>query len=178
MPGAGKTSVGRALARRLGGTFDDTDRIAEDSTGRSVAQIFADDGEAAFRAVETNALRVALERARGSAVPGVIALGGGVPTVAENRAMLAAEAWVVHLVASPMTARRRLSGDRSRPLLADGFGAWEKLWAARAEDYRAVGDLELSVDGQTVPQLVSAIILAAKASGAIDASRATKGNTL
>jgi shikimate kinase len=87
--GAGKTSVGRALARRLGWRFVDLDQQIEMRAGHTIAEIFARSGEQAFRALETAALRellAALEHAS----PAVVALGGGAALGAENAALLAA----------------------------------------------------------------------------------------
>lgn len=115
MMGAGKTTVGRALAARLGWAFLDLDDLVEQAAGRTVGALFAQEGEAGFRRREEQALAwaLALERV-------VIATGGGVVLSEANRAKLAAEPWVVWLEAPPEELARRLAGPEAagRPLLA------------------------------------------------------------
>ncbi|QIA26276.1 3-dehydroquinate synthase [Thermaerobacter sp. PB12/4term] len=115
MMGAGKTTVGRALAARLGWAFLDLDDLVEQAAGRTVGALFAQEGEAGFRRREEQALAwaLALERV-------VIATGGGVVLSEANRAKLAAEPWVVWLEAPPEELARRLAGQEAagRPLLA------------------------------------------------------------
>jgi shikimate kinase len=111
--GTGKTEVGRRLARALGRAFVDTDRLVEAKTGRSVAAIFADDGEAAFRALERDAV------AEACGLPdAVIATGGGALVDPENRRRLAAAGPIVCLTATPEEILRRVGRTDTRPLLA------------------------------------------------------------
>ena len=111
--GTGKTEVGRRLARALGRTFVDTDRLVEAKTGRSVATIFADDGEATFRALERDAI------AEACGLPdAVIATGGGALVDPENRRRLAAAGPIVCLTATPEEILRRVGRHDTRPLLA------------------------------------------------------------
>ncbi len=161
MPAAGKSAVGRALARRIGGTHRDTDQIIEDLDGRRVTQIFADDGETAFRSLESRVLSEALSAT-------VVSLGGGVPTQERNRDLLSERAWVVWLTVSASTARPRLAGDTSRPLLAEGFDTWQQLLDEREELYRQISDAVVSVDGKTVGRIVSEIVDAARAAGVLE----------
>jgi len=86
--GAGKTSVGQALARRLGWGFVDLDQQIERRAGRTIAEIFAGSGEDAFRRIETAVLRELLAKL-GHGSPLVVALGGGTPVREENAALLA-----------------------------------------------------------------------------------------
>src|SRR5262245_39920052 len=134
--GTGKTEVGRRLARALGRTFVDTDRLVEASAGRSVASIFADAGEAEFRALERDAV------AEACALPdAVIATGGGPPVDPDNRRRLAAAGPVVCLTATPEEILRRVGDPASRPLLADAVDEHDRLrrirdlLAARAAVY-------------------------------------------
>jgi len=111
----GKTTVGRALARTLGWPFVDTDALVEASDGRSIAQIFAHDGERAFREMERTAIGTACEM--GDAV---IAVGGGALLDVENRRRLAAAGPVICLKADPEEILRRVGAAETRPLLKDG----------------------------------------------------------
>jgi shikimate kinase len=113
----GKTEVGRRLARLLGRPFIDTDGLVEATAGRSVADIFASEGEPRFRELE----RAAVERACGVA-DAIVATGGGTLLDPENRRRLAAAAPIVCLSAAPEEILRRVGDPRSRPLLRNGGG--------------------------------------------------------
>jgi shikimate kinase len=116
--GTGKTEVGRRLARALGRPFVDTDGLVEAATGRSVAEVFAADGEPGFRALERDAV------AQACAVPdAVVATGGGTLLDPENRRRLAGAGLVVCLTAEPEVILRRVGDVGSRPLLARANGA-------------------------------------------------------
>lgn len=164
MPGVGKSVVGRAVATRLGRSFADTDALVEQTAGAPVTELFASDGEPAFRRLETAALREALGRGTRRPV-GVIALGGGVPTIPENRSLLAAHGWVVQLRATGATVAPRLLRDRSRPLLLGGIDAWERLRAERAVHYDAVADAVIDVDGKTIEMVVAELLDAVGVAG-------------
>jgi shikimate kinase len=110
-PGAGKTTVGRLVAGRRGVTFRDTDLDIEDGAGRSVADIFLYDGEAAFRTLERDAIREAL-----TTHDGVLALGGGALGDAATRERLAGHT-VVFLDVGLSDAAARIGLNRDRPLL-------------------------------------------------------------
>lgn len=110
-PGSGKTTVGRALARELGVEFVDTDAEIEKLAGMSIADIFIERGEAAFRALETEALRSALSEASG-----VLSLGGGVILRSENRELLMGQP-VVWLEVTLADAADRVGLATSRPVL-------------------------------------------------------------
>ena len=110
-PGAGKTTVGRILAERRGVEFRDTDADVEAAAGKSVADIFVEDGEPAFRALERAAVDVALREH-----DGVLAVGGGAVLADETRALLAGHR-VIWLDVSAAGAAERVGFDRSRPLL-------------------------------------------------------------
>jgi shikimate kinase len=112
MMGAGKSTVGRGLARRLGRHFVDTDLEVERSAGASVAEIFAREGEPAFRRRE----REAIERVGGEGA--VVALGGGAIQQPGAREHLAGTGTVVYLRARPETLLARVGDPDSRPLLA------------------------------------------------------------
>jgi shikimate kinase len=140
LSGAGKSSVGRALAARLGWPLLDTDALIAQAAGRSVAQIFAEDGEARFRELEAQALSTALQ-----SFPAVVATGAGVVLRAENRALLREHAFVVWLDAPTETLVARLQAhDEARPLLQgdDPAARLEALRTARAALYAEVADMQ------------------------------------
>jgi len=112
--GAGKTTVGNALARRLSRDFFDLDQLIETSVGKTVAEIFHDLGEPEFRRLE----REAINRCR-NLNNAVIALGGGAYASEENRAVLRALGRTVWLDCPLEVCLARVNGDQSRPLLAD-----------------------------------------------------------
>jgi shikimate kinase len=112
--GAGKTTVGRLLAAKLGVPFTDSDHVIEARAGRPVPRIFAADGEPAFRQLEHEVITDLL-----NGEDTVLALGGGAATHAGTRAVLAAATVpVVYLRVSYAEAMRRVGGDRGRPMLA------------------------------------------------------------
>lgn len=155
MMGAGKSSVGAALARRLGRRFVDADAEIERAAGRRIAEIFAGEGEAGFRARE----REAIERLGGAEA--VVALGGGAfaqPGVPER---LLASGEVVYLRARPETLLERLGEAADRPLLA-GLAREERrarlaaLLAERAPAY-ARATLAVDTDGLSVDEVAVAV---------------------
>src|SRR5215211_1580396 len=123
-PGTGKSTIGKRLARSLKLPFMDLDRVIETNAGQSISQIMEQDGEAAFRDLETTALKDAVGRAY--AVPGggsvtsqVIALGGGALLREENRTLVEAQGSVILLMAELSTLLERMENDAGkRPLLA------------------------------------------------------------
>ncbi|MDZ4063805.1 MAG: shikimate kinase, partial [Coriobacteriia bacterium] len=133
------------LARELGYPFIDLDEAIVAAEGRSVSRIFAEDGEAAFRTMETQALR-----ALGNALQAVVACGGGVILADENRALLACEGRTVYLVVTPGEALARIGGTESRPLLAGAGGvvAATALLKARESLYRASADIVVDTTGK------------------------------
>jgi len=152
--GTGKTSVGRALAGRLGVPFADTDSLIEKREGRSVTEIFDDRGEAYFRKVEKQAIAEAL------AIPGaVVATGGGAVLDADNAEVLCKAAPLVCLSARPdvIEARTRAQGG-TRPLLsgADSEGRIAALLAQRAEAY-ARADRQIDTSDRDLEDLVGEI---------------------
>ncbi|RYJ03840.1 MAG: AAA family ATPase, partial [Actinomycetales bacterium] len=110
-PGAGKSTVARGLARRLGVAVRDTDHDVEDTVGKPVSEIFIDDGEARFRELEAAAVQAALQEHEG-----VLALGGGAILAEETRAALAGRP-VVFLEVGLAEEARRVGLGTSRPLL-------------------------------------------------------------
>ena len=151
--GAGKSSVGRRLASRLGLPFGDLDREIEQRAGSTVAEIFTESGEERFRAIESETLRSLAEKPRM-----VIACGGGVVISDENRAVLKRTGTVLYLKVDAAEALARIGDKRTRPLLAGGGGtmAATALLTARESLYDAVGDLTVDTVGLSVDQVVDA----------------------
>jgi len=152
--GSGKSSVGRELARRIGAEFVDVDTWIEESTGRSIQEFFATEGEPAFRELESAALREVL------AVRGrVVATGGGAFQEERNRRLLKEYGPVVYLEAEVRTILRRVSGNLKRPLLRGGDP--EKivrdLLERRVEGYR-LADYAVPTDERTVTQVAERIV--------------------
>lgn len=148
MMGSGKTTIGQRLADRLGGDFVDSDAEVEARTGRTVAEIWEAEGEAAFRRLEAESLRSALERHRSR--PAVVAAAGGVVLDPANRELLRRRAsHVVWLRAQPATLASRIGGEPGhRPLLReDPAETLERLHEERAGLYRAVASTVVDVDG-------------------------------
>lgn len=154
--GTGKTTVGRALAHRLGRRFVDSDAVIEAAQGRTVREIFATDGEPAFRALEADALREALN----SPEPLVIAAAGGVVLSEANREALQTDAArVVWLRADPTLLVERVRGGGHRPLLdQDPAGVLAQMHETREPLYREVADVVVSVDNRTVNDVVEAVL--------------------
>lgn len=145
LPGAGKSTVGPLLAERLGTHCTDVDPNLMRATGRSIAELFAEEGEAAFRAREHRAVLEAL-----GLPPHVVAPGGGWAAEPGNLEAVAGVAVTVHLAVDPAVAAGRLGAGGDRPLLAGGGSETvrtrlEALGAARAPFYRrAVAEVDVS----------------------------------
>jgi shikimate kinase len=155
MMGAGKSTVGRALATRIGLPFVDVDTMVEGEAGRSIPELFAE-GEEHFRRLEADVLSTVGQGPE----PAVVAVGGGAVLAEANRRVLAGTGTVVWLRAAPSTLRARLEGGDGRPLLAragDVGLAVEKLVAVRAPYYADVADLIVDVDGLGVVDVVDAV---------------------
>lgn len=154
LPGVGKSSVARALARRRGWRLIDIDSALTESAGRSIPEVFAAEGETGFRGRELDALRAALS------VPGpaVVACGGGIVTVAEARELLAAECTVVWLDGPDPLLLSRLGGAADRPLLAaDPAARLAGLRAERGRLYGAVAHLRVDVGGGDIEDVTDRV---------------------
>jgi shikimate kinase len=158
LPGAGKTTVGRQAAARLGWPFVDLDEVIERREGRTVAELFAERGEAYFREREL----AATGELRGAHVPSVVAPGGGWVTVPGAVALLRPPGRIIHLAVSPERALARLgrAARRTRPLLRrpDPLAALESLLAARRQAYEACADFVVGTDLLTVQQVTDAVV--------------------
>jgi shikimate kinase len=157
--GAGKTTVGRRCGERLGRRFVDVDEVIEATTGRSVRDLFASDGETAFRALE----RQAVADVCASPEALVIACGGGAVLDPENRRRIRADGVVVWLRAAPaeLASRVSVADERdSRPLLAAGDPerALERLAVLRAPAYEAAAHIVVDTDGRDVDQVTGQVL--------------------
>ncbi len=157
MMGAGKTSVGRALGQRLGWPYLDSDEEVRRRTGRTVPQLFAEQGEAAFRVEES----AALAEACSSTHPLVVSVAGGAVLDEANRRLISASGLVVWLRASLATLIQRVGDGRTRPLLgADPGAALARLYPERVRLYESLADLVVDVDGVPVDRVVTRIAAA------------------
>jgi len=151
--GVGKTTVGRLLADRLGVPFRDTDDDIERTSGRPVPEIFVDEGEEHFRALEVEAVRAALTEH-----PGVLALGGGAILDAGTRTLLGAHA-VAFLDVGIHDGIKRVGLDVPRPLLAVNPRArWRELMEARRPLYLEVARAVVATDGRDPAEVADAVL--------------------
>lgn len=151
LPGAGKSKVGRLLAERLGVDHIDTDALVVEREGRSIADIFATDGEAAFRVMETEAVAEALTH------EAVVSLGGGAAATPAVRNLLSGRT-VVYIDAPHDELVRRTASKNHRPLLAqDPSGTLARLRTEREPHYRAVATIVVESGPGPVDDVVTAI---------------------
>jgi shikimate kinase len=153
--GAGKTTIGKKLSKALNWEFIDTDAYIEEEQGRKISDIFAEDGERAFRDMETDLLK----RLQNGENQFVLSVGGGMPVREENRALLRNLGTVIYLKISKEEIIRRVSGDKKRPLLQGG-DLEEKvtnLMNVRECIYIETAHVEIVTDGKTPEQVVKEI---------------------
>ncbi|MDO4262282.1 MAG: shikimate kinase [Eubacteriales bacterium] len=153
--GAGKTTVGKLLAKELQMSFLDTDERIEVEQGRSIPEIFATDGEQCFRDLETELLKKMQEDTKNS----VISVGGGLPVREENRELLRKLGTVIYLSASKETILSRVKNDGTRPMLnSDDLEARvEKLMHDRERLYKAAAHLDIRTDERSVARVLQII---------------------
>jgi shikimate kinase len=153
--GAGKTTVGEMVAARLGVPFLDTDSIIEARAGKPISEIFVDDGEEHFRALERAAVAEAL-----AGHPGILALGGGAVLAAENRALLRGYP-VVFLSVELAEVMRREGLTIGRPLLAvNPRATMRQLLEQRRPLYEEVATVTVKTDGATAEEVAAAVLAA------------------
>ncbi|HKA39179.1 MAG TPA: shikimate kinase [Burkholderiales bacterium] len=152
--GAGKTSVGKLLAKRLGKAFCDCDQEIESATGVKIPVIFEIEGETGFRARETKMLAELVARS-----DIVLATGGGAVLSAENRALLSGNGIVVYLRAAASDLWQRTRHDKNRPLLRTGepLARLEQLHAERDPLYSSLADVIVDSGSQSVTSLVQRV---------------------
>jgi shikimate kinase len=151
-PGSGKTVTGRALAELLGVAFHDTDERIVAVGGRSISDIFIDEGEAAFRALERTEVALALTEEAC-----VVSVGGGAPVDSGTQELLEGHA-VVFLDVGIADAARRIGFDRSRPLLSvNPRASWIAMMNERRPVYARVGRLRVDTSGRTPVEVAADI---------------------
>ncbi|WP_225836804.1 shikimate kinase [Streptomyces sp. NK08204] len=151
--GVGKSTVGRLLAERLGVGYRDTDDDIVADEGRTIADIFVEDGEPAFRVIEKRAVHTALAEHEG-----VLALGGGAVLDADTRALLTGHR-VVYLSMDVEEAVRRTGLNVARPLLAvNPRKQWRELMEARRHLYEEVATAVVATDGRTPEEVTQAAL--------------------
>jgi shikimate kinase len=154
LPGSGKSTIGRRLAKALDVTMLDTDVAIEQQTGRSIADIFAADGEQEFRRIEEEVVRAALAE-----YDGVLSLGGGAVTSPGVRAALAGHT-VVFLEITAGEGVRRTGGNTVRPLLAgpDRAKKFRALMSQRVPLYRQVATIRVNTNRRNPGAVVRYIV--------------------
>lgn len=155
MMGSGKTTAGEIAASNLGVRFFDTDRIAEERTGTSIARLWADRGENAFRDVERAIVRSLVD------ADGIVATGGGVVLDEGNRRLLVESGTVVWLDATPMELRARIDGSAGRPLLTAASGTTEEILESKLRErgaiYESVAEYRIDTDHLTTTDVARRI---------------------
>lgn len=166
MPGGGKSTVGRQLAKRLGRLFVDSDAVIEQRLGESIRGFFEREGEAAFRQVEQEVLA----ELTGADVAGlVLATGGGVVLREANRLCLRERSTVLYLRSSPDELFRRLRHDTQRPLLqvADPLDRLRELYFERDPLYRGTDHYIIETGRPSVAMLVNMILMQLELAGIV-----------
>ncbi|QNG18924.1 shikimate kinase [Rhodococcus triatomae] len=153
-PGAGKSTIGRRLAQALEVPLLDTDVAIEETAGRTIPEIFAADGEPAFRALEEEVVAKALAEH-----DGVVSLGGGAVLSPNTRRLLAGHT-VVYLEISVSEGLKRTGGNTGRPLLTGGDprAKYQELMRRRRPLYRKVATLRIRTDGRSPGRVVRQLV--------------------
>ncbi len=164
MPGSGKTTVGRQLARRLGLAFIDSDHEIERRIGCPIRAFFEQEGEPAFRDIEQSVLQ---ELTQGA--PAVLATGGGAVLRPSNRAQLHAAGQVIYLRSTPEELFRRVRHDSDRPLLqvTDPMGRLRSLYEERDPLYRETCHFTIETGRPSVSTLVNMIVMQLELAGVL-----------
>ena len=177
MPGSGKSTVGRHLARLLGWRFIDSDHEIERQIGGSIRAYFEQHGEAAFRELEQQTLAALCQHTNS-----VLATGGGAVLREANREALKSGCEVIYLRSSPEELFRRLRHDTQRPLLQDKdpLKRLRELYRERDPLYRDAADFVIETGRPSVPTLVNMILMQLELAGVIDPAQvpATVGRVL
>jgi len=166
LPGSGKSTVGRQLARRLKLPFTDSDHAIEQRIGCSIRDFFEREGEAAFRDIEEAVIADLTQQESG-----VLATGGGAVLRPANRERLRNAGHVIYLRSTPEELFRRLRHDSERPLLqvADPLGRLRTLYEERDPLYRETAHFTIETGRPSVPSLVNMILMQLELAGVIPA---------
>ena len=153
--GSGKTTIGQLVASKLGIAFRDTDHVIEERAGKSVSDIFLEDGEDEFRILEKKVLRDEL-----LSDDTVLALGGGAPiSVDAQSALRAIASPVIYLDISLATVAPRIGFNRDRPLLLHNpRGQWQTLMEARRPIYESIADSVIDVNEKSESEIVTLVL--------------------
>ena len=170
MPGGGKSTIGRHLARRLNRDFIDTDAVIEQRIGCSIRAFFEHEGEERFREIEEEVIAELVQ-----APNLVLATGGGAVLRSANRKALNEHATVIYLRSTPEDLYRRLRHDVKRPLLqvADPLERLREMYAARDPLYRESAHFIVETGRPSVPTLVNMILMQLELAGVVDAASAS-----
>ena len=153
--GSGKTTIGQLVASHLGIAFRDTDHVIQERAGKSVSDIFLEDGEDEFRILEKKVLRDEL-----LSDDTVLALGGGAPiSVDAQSALRAIASPVIYLDISLATVAPRIGFNRDRPLLLHNpRGQWQTLMEARRPIYESIADTVIDVNEKSESEIVALVL--------------------
>lgn len=167
LPGSGKTTIGRQLARRLGVSFVDSDHVIEHRLGCSIREFFAREGENSFRDVEQQVLDDLTQSHEG-----VIATGGGSVLRGANRRHLRERGHVIYLRSTPEDVFRRVRHDTARPLLQvdDPLARLRALFEARDPLYREAAHFVIETGRPSVASLVNMIVMQLELAGHLPAN--------
>ena len=160
--GSGKTTVGKRIAQELGYAFVDSDDVVASAAGKSVREIFAQDGEAVFRQCESEAIKSVLTDRQSSVV---LATGGGAVISRDNRSLISEQAaTVVWLDASVEDLVVRTKSGATRPLLdGDAATTLQSLSSQRSAWYDEVATVRIDTRGKSVAKVCSAVVEAIRA---------------
>lgn len=172
LPGSGKSSVARLLARHYGWPTQDTDALIEQRIGMPIKRYFAEQGEASFRDIEAEVLTEALK----TGGPRVLATGGGIVLRSENRALLHRASLCFYLRSTPEELARRLRNDTQRPLLqgVDALRKLRELQAQRDPLYRESAHYVVEAGRPTVWALVHWICMQLELAGHVRPSESER----
>ena len=168
LPGSGKSTIGRQLARRLRLPFFDSDHVIEQRMGCSIREYFEREGEARFRDLEAEVIDDLTQQPQG-----VLSTGGGVVLREANRVHLRERSQVVYLNSTPVELFRRLRHDKSRPLLqvADPLGRLRDLHTQRDALYRETAQFSIDTGRPSVASLVNMIVSQLTLTGGVTQAR-------
>ena len=152
MMGSGKSTVGKTLSQQLGKPFIDLDLEIEQSTGKTISEIFENDGAEHFRNIESNQLQQHSDS--------IVACGGGIILKEENRVIIKENGKAILLTASIPELSNRLSASANRPLLTDDNmeETLTKLWLERQLHYLSTADYTIETDGKTPEKIIEEIL--------------------